>query len=212
MPRSTTPHGAPARRAPRSTSPLSTRLSTPLSALVVATLLAACNGSDGEDGATAGAGGGEGTRAAAGEQEQIEVQTSAARPEPVGKAEVLARGLIEDGRAEAQVVEAARSGGVLTVRVRFVRQAAAQEGIKTLYSGDPGEDAYLVAGDKKYFLLTDTEGHALASDGLMLDIDENRPLAGTWWGKFPAPPPEVTTVSVILPGVESIDAVPLADR
>lgn len=175
-----------------------------LLAVLATAALTACGPSDGEEGAAAPAEGGAAQGPAA-----IEVQTSESRPQSAAPAAVLARGLIDDGRAEAQVVEAARSGGVLTVRTRFVRQAAAAEGYKTLYNNNPAEIAYVVAGDKKYFLLTDTEGKALAPSSLQLDIDEDRPLAATWWGKFPAPPPEVTTVSLILPGVEAIDGIAL---
>ena len=179
--------------------------------VAAAAILSAC--SRDEEGAAAPAGEEQTADAKGGsEPAAIELETSATRPQSIAAAQILGRGLIDDGRVEAQVVEATRSGGVLTIRTRFVRQPAAEEGIKTIYSSNPNEIAYLVAGDKKYFLLTDTEGKALAPPDLTLDIEEDTPLAATWWGKFPAPPPEVTAVSLVLPNVEPIDAIPLRDR
>lgn len=172
-----------------------------LLALSAATLAACDRGSGGT------ASGEEGAPAASASEPAIEIDRGDKREQAAAQGRVLGAGLIDDGRAEAQVVEASRAGGILTMRVRFQRVAAAEEGYKTVYSSrdDVRPTIYVVAGDKKYFLLTDTEGQPLTPQALALDIDTDTPLAGTWWGKFPAPPPEVTRVSLVLPNMEPID-------
>jgi len=163
--------------------------------------LAACDG--GEEAASSGAG----APPASAASPAIEIDRGEKREQAAAEGRVLGTGLIQDGRAEAQVVEASRAGGILTVRVRFQRVAAATEGNKTIYGSydDIRPTIYVVAGDKKYFLLTDTEGKPLTPEDLSLEIYESRPLAGAWWGKFPAPPPEVTRISLVLPEMEPID-------
>ena len=141
--------------------------------------------------------------------------TSSAPRVSVESAQVLGSGLFRTGAAQANVVEASRSGGILTVRVRFVRTQGAEDNIfHTVYSkpGDLEETAYLVAGDQKYFLLTDAEGDPLTTPALQLQIDRDKPLAGVWWGKFPAPPPEIREVSLTMPEVEEIGPIPISDR
>lgn len=140
-----------------------------------------------------------------------------APPRPQGQiatlgGEVVARSLAKNGLAEAQVVEASRANGVLTMRVRFQR-AQGTRGTETIYGySGPGDDVYVIAADKKYFLLADTEGARLASKELYLKLNENTPVAATWFGKFPAPGPEVRAVSLVLPNVEPLDNIPLTDR
>lgn len=126
-------------------------------------------------------------------------------------ATVIARALAAHGLAEAQVVEATRSAGVLTLRVRFQRAQGAGS-VETIY-GSPGkDDIYVIGGANKLFPLTDAEGKPLVTPDLFLRLNADMPVAGTWFGKFPAPPPEVKTVSLVLPNVEPLDSIPLSDR
>jgi hypothetical protein len=37
-------------------------------------------------------------------------------------------------------------------------------------------------------------------------------MAGSWQGKFPAPPKEIKEVSLTIPGVETFDAIKITDR
>jgi len=127
---------------------------------------------------------------------------------------VVGRALAANGRAEAQVVEASRANGVLTLRVRFQRAQGAS-GQESVYYGAPAnwkDDIYVTAGDKKYFLLADTEGYPLASDDLTLQLNDDMPVAATWFGKFPAPGPEIQAISLVLPQVEPLDNIPLSGR
>jgi hypothetical protein len=134
----------------------------------------------------------------------------AAQPAP----QVLGRSAVSDGTIQANVVEATRSGGVMTLKVRFTPVGLAEccHSV-TMYNSpkDALDKVYAVAGDKKYFLLTDAEGVPLTPDRLSPMVSKG-PMAGTWWGKFPAPPAEVKAVSLTLPEMETIDAIPLSDR
>ena len=129
---------------------------------------------------------------------------------------VIARGMTSHGTAEAQVVEAVRQNGILTLKIRFgpVRTPGGGTDFHTLYSNPKKaqEQIAVVAGDRKYFLLTDADGMPLTPPDMMVKVTKDAPLAGTWWGKFPAPPAEIKTVSLTLPEVEAIENIPLSDR
>ena len=61
-------------------------------------------------------------------------------------------------------------------------------------------------------LKADADGMPLTPPDMMVKVTKDAPLAGTWWGKFPAPPAEIKTVSLTLPEVEAIENIPLSDR
>lgn len=116
--------------------------------------------------------------------------------------------MLNDGWAEARLAGAQREGDTMTVRVRFYR-AEGVEGSRVLYgtlSKSVWEtDIYIVAGDKKYLLLKDSEGNAIAPANLMLDDDG--PQAGAWYGTFPAPPAGEAAV-LHLPAMEPLGPFP----
>ncbi len=169
--------------------------------------LAAC-------GEKAAEGGAPGAVAAAGAGPEAKAQAEDVRA--AAKESVIARGMTSHGTAEAQVVEAVRQNGILTLKIRFgpVRAPGGGTDFHTLY-GNPKkaqEEIAVVAGDRKYFLLTDADGMPLTPPDMMVKVTKDAPLAGTWWGKFPAPPAEIKTVSLTLPEVEAIENIPLSDR
>ena len=134
---------------------------------------------------------------------------------PQTAASVLARGLTSDGRAEAQVVEADRDAGVLTIKIRFVPIGdPAKYDTQTLYGSpqDIKDSIFVIAGDRKYVLLKDGDGAPLAPDRLIVEAGGGKPLAAVWWGKFPAPPKAQAQVALVLPGVEQIGPIAVADE
>lgn len=137
---------------------------------------------------------------------QAQTNTASTRP--------LAVGLINSGAAEAQVVEAVRDGDILTIKLRF--KPLVSNKIEVLYSSiskkDYENDFYVLAGNKKHLLLTDSNNQPLASPKLVITAAANTPNAGTWYGRFPAPPKNITQVSLTIPGVETIDGIKIADR
>ena len=61
---------------------------------------------------------------------------------------------------------------------------------------------------KKYLVIRDTEQKALASDMHELDLKAGETKG--CWAKFPAPPADVTAISVYIPGAPPFENVPLA--
>jgi len=128
--------------------------------------------------------------------------------------DAIASGLTDDGMVEANVVEASRKAGILTIKIRFVPLVEGSDYSETIYD-DLSEwegDLYVLVGGKKYLLLQDSEGKPLASPSLELEVEEGRPFAGYWYGRFHAPPQQISEVSLTIPGVEPIEPIAITDR
>lgn len=114
----------------------------------------------------------------------------------------------------ADLVECKRKDGVLSVKIRL-RNTSNDAASMTLARGGNYDGWYLTAASKKYFVLKDTEGAALAygasSKG---DVYENIDKGGAlnWWAKYPAPPAEVKTVSIYTPISGPFDDVKITDQ
>lgn len=146
----------------------------------------------------------------------VALADTASAQAPAGSSAVvpLAVGLVSSGVAEAQAIEATREGDILTVKLRFKPLVANK--VEVLYSSISKSDyengIYVLAGNKKYLLLTDSNNQPLASPRVVLSTSNNSPSAGTWYGRFPAPPKNVTKVSLAIPGVEALDGIKITDR
>jgi len=71
----------------------------------------------------------------------------------------------------------------------------------------------------KYFVLADKEGQSLASEHEHISankqgVSESIDAGGTarFWMKFPAPPPEVKTLTLLFSETEPFEEVPITDR
>lgn len=117
----------------------------------------------------------------------------------------LATGYHNSGQAMAEVSAAIRDGDRLTVKVRFKAAEEGQVVSTTLYTElterNYQNDYYLVAGDKKYLLLKDSEGKPLAPTSVSLY--GKGPVVGVWHGVFPAPPAG-QKVTLFIEGVEPL--------
>lgn len=111
----------------------------------------------------------------------------------------------------AELIECSRKAGVLTVKVRF--RAGAEK--KTWFNIDTGHGAYagfyLVAGDKKHFILRDAEGAPIAPKAVG-GVHLNKGDTHLWWAKFPAPGAEVKQVKLVIPEVLPFEDVPVTDK
>ncbi|WP_244495529.1 MULTISPECIES: hypothetical protein [unclassified Ensifer] len=126
----------------------------------------------------------------------------------------LATGITDSGAAEAQVTDAIRDGDILTIKIRFA--PIVPDKMESIYAQISDQDYennfYVLAGDKKYLLLRDSQDTPLASPQLSIRNTKDSPVSGTWYGRFPAPPKDITEVSLTIRGVETIDAIPIADK
>lgn len=126
----------------------------------------------------------------------------------------LASGITNTGTAEALVTEAIRKGDILTIKIRFA--PIVPDKMESIYARISDQDYensfYVLAGDKKYLLLKDSQDTPLASPQLSIRNTKDSPVSGTWYGRFPAPPKDITEVSLTIHGVETIDAIPVTDK
>ncbi|PRD52510.1 hypothetical protein C5750_15105 [Phyllobacterium myrsinacearum] len=112
------------------------------------------------------------------------------------------------------MVEAVRKDDILTIKLRF--KPVVPDKLERIYDSisktDYENSFYLLAGNKKHLLLTDSNDKPLTDPYLVIKTTKGSPIAGSWHGRFPAPPKEVTEVSLTIPGVETLDAIKITDR
>ena len=98
-----------------------------------------------------------------------------------------------------------------TIMVRFKYISTRDKPIRVdNETGQSVSDMYYVdaKNKKKYPIIKDTDGNPLSSNLKYLDVGAGETKAG--WAKFPAPPPDVTAISVYIPGAPPFENVPIA--
>jgi hypothetical protein len=138
-----------------------------------------------------------------------------ATPQPVTK-NAIASADGEKSGVRLDVTELKRSSGG-TVNLKFVIINDADERLNFGYDfvekdrgyGDIG-GVHLIdpAGKKKYFVARDTENNCVCSRSLK-DLEKKSSI--NLWAKFPAPPPEVKKISIVVPHFSPLDDVPISD-
>jgi cytochrome oxidase complex assembly protein 1 len=117
-----------------------------------------------------------------------------------------------------ELIQCRRSGGVLSVKIRFHNTTGAGMGFYALGPNTSYDKYYLAAANKKYFILKDTDGTYLAPGGNwdcgMAGVCEKLgPGQGiTWWAKFPAPSADVTKVDLFTPVTPPFEDIPITDN
>ena len=115
----------------------------------------------------------------------------------------------------AEVIESVRKDGVLTVRVRLRNTGDKATKVLLVRGGQSYDAAYLTARDTKYNLARDTSQRVVATPtdgGGWLEPSIKPKGTWSWWGKFPAPPPEVKAYSLYLKVGPPIEDVPIVDK
>lgn len=151
------------------------------------------------------------------------VSSPAAQPTPASPAvvppasgSVLAKTDDETGKMRAEVTELKKSsGGILTLRVAFVNTSNSEISPGTSQFSDLSQSGGDVGGihlidpvnKKKYFALRDTEKKCVCSGWLPRLAPGERVMS---WVRFPAPPEEVGTISVMIPSFPPRDEVAIA--
>jgi len=117
-----------------------------------------------------------------------------------------------------ELIQCKRSGGVLSVKIRFHNTSGNPVSFYVLGTNVSYEKFYFTAASKKYFILKDSDGTYLApgsdySCG-MPGVCEKLPAgqSNTWWAKFPAPSADVTKVELFTPVTPPFDDIPITDN
>jgi len=114
----------------------------------------------------------------------------------------------------AEIVQSKRDNGVLSIRMRLRNTGNAAVEVKLLASGDWYDRYYVTAGNKKYFVLRDTEKTPLANPPTSYGaLGVEIPKGGTyvWYAKYPAPPAEVKKINYYTPITTPFEDIPITD-
>ncbi len=116
-----------------------------------------------------------------------------------------------DGFFKVQLVDCKRKGDKLTIKLKIVNPSNKQVRY-CLCNDNSGYDRYyLIAKDKKYFILKDAEGRALAPQ-IYEWVDIAPKGVYNWWGKFTAPPKDIKKITFIMPNVMPFEDISITDE
>jgi hypothetical protein len=119
----------------------------------------------------------------------------------------------------AELTECRRQEGVLTIKVRFRNTSNKPSNLTLTHYMKSGEDDpkfYVTAGNKKYFILKDSEGTYLTSNsandtfGVELKLEPGQTFL--WWAKYPAPSDDVKKINFMMPVTPPFEDVPITDK
>jgi hypothetical protein len=110
----------------------------------------------------------------------------------------------------ADFIEAKRSDGVLSVKLRL-RNASAKTTTVQFFGYEKSIDRFYVQAEgKKYFMLRDSEKVPLADSTASTNVSAGS--AYTWWAKYPAPAANVKKFNFYWPLGAPFDDVPITDK
>lgn len=113
----------------------------------------------------------------------------------------------------AEISQCRRKDGVLTVQMRLVNGTSSEQSFRVV--NNRNYDAfYVVAKNKKYFVLRDSEKTPLAppadaGGGVRAQLKPGG--SWTWWARYPAPPAEIAAIAYYTPLAPPFDDVPITD-
>jgi hypothetical protein len=128
--------------------------------------------------------------------------------------ETTAQGIV------AEITECRRKEGVLTIKARF-RNTSNKSSHLTLIRYPPQGDHerfYVTAGNKKLFILRDSEGTYLSSNSVGNDVGNSVEVklepgqTFLWWAKYPAPSSDVKKINLMMPVTAPFEDVPITDK
>jgi hypothetical protein len=101
-----------------------------------------------------------------------------------------------------------KSGDTIMIRFKYISTRDKPIRIDDATKQDLREIYYVdTKNKKKYLIIKDTDGNQLASGLVYFEVGAGETKAG--WAKFPAPPPDVTAISVYIPGAPPFENVPI---
>ncbi|HEX6200253.1 MAG TPA: hypothetical protein VF150_08320 [Thermoanaerobaculia bacterium] len=149
----------------------------------------------------------------------LAVAALGAAPADAAPAQALASAPTNWPGVELDLMSVERKGNVLTVKWAVTNGDEGRQSVR--FGLTAKATTYLVDEENgtKYYALTDQDGNALASehdyiDGNTWGVSDTLDAGATarYWAKFPAPPPEVKTLTVLFDQTEPFEEVPIADK
>jgi hypothetical protein len=113
----------------------------------------------------------------------------------------------------AEVIEAVRKEGVLSLKLRLRNSGAKPVGL-ALVNGGKVDTHYLVAGNTKMMVLKDSKNTALMPPlNPIGDLHPSVSAGGSYlfWAKFPAPPADAKKVSYYSPFMPPIEDIAITE-
>ena len=113
----------------------------------------------------------------------------------------------------AEIVEALRKEGVLTLKVRYRNAGSAPAKVR-IYGNRDTNNYYLTAGSTKFLMLNDSQGVPLSVQynihgGLEAEVKPNGSYL--FWAKYPAPPVEVKKFNFYNPHTPPFEDIPITE-
>jgi hypothetical protein len=99
------------------------------------------------------------------------------------------------------------SGDTVTVKWQYRNTNSDKANVREIYSNYAATDAYVLdpVNKKKYMVLRDATNEPIAEKHDSSELAPGQRI--TSWAKFPAPPPDVTKVTVAIPHVAPFEDV-----
>ena len=117
------------------------------------------------------------------------------------------------GGIVTEIIQCKRKNGVLTIKMRLRNTSDKKKGVSITDGSAAYDKYYLTAGDKKYFILRDSEKVPLATqdNGNYVNPDIDKDDTFTWWAKYPAPPADVKTITFYTGLTAPFEDLPITD-
>jgi hypothetical protein len=140
-------------------------------------------------------------------------------PAPAYAAEPVATAETNWDGVSVNVMSVTRKGSILTVKFVALNESTDTQKVAFGFTGNDVCYAVDEESGTKYYVLTDKEGNPVASakdwmpnstSGLNREIEPGKTLRV--WMKFPAPPPEVSSISLVLNETDPIEDVAITDQ
>jgi hypothetical protein len=141
----------------------------------------------------------------------ISVVTAVAQTAPAALSE--AQAVNGQPGVVAEIVQCKRESGVLSIRMRLRNTGETKANVH-LISSRNYDQYYVTAGNKKYFILRDSEKNPLTTQaGGLGDLSAEMPKDGSyvWYAKYPAPPGEAKKVTFYTPITPPFEDIPIFD-
>jgi hypothetical protein len=106
----------------------------------------------------------------------------------------------------AEIIQCNRNNDMLDIQIEFKNHSGQIAAVPLFNVYD---SFYFTSGRKKYFLFKDADGKPLSSYDQMAPI--NPGASWTWWGKYPAPPQGVNSITFYTQLTVPFEDLPITD-